>query len=405
MTLVIDVSSLTQEQRLIRCVVEVMGKVPAIAGIMMVGKREVSYNEAEVPTACTNGRDEWYGSTFLTPLRMPQIRFLVLHENYHKMYRHLKTWAHLWRIDAHLANIAMDHDINIKIMDEYGQDGWVEFIKGGCLNYDYRGWGTAKIFWHLHKKKKDNPQGGNGNPEDGDGEPLDEHDFEGAQEMDAEEKRELEREIDEAIRQGDIVAGKTGSGGSRDAQELLEPKVDWREVLRDFIQNQCKGSDFSSYRRPNRRYLQSGEYRPSGVSEKVEELCINNDMSGSIGNREISVVLTECKSCFDTVHPDKVRVLYWDTKVCADEEYTMDQLDSFVKSTKPKGGGGTDVTCVPRYMIDNDIKPQASIVFTDGYLYGGWGTWDHPVLWVILDNKSAKPDVGITIHVSSEDMR
>ena len=402
--LMTNLDTLTQEQRLMRCVSDCMGKVVACAGIIMIGTRKIVY-DGSVPTACTNGRDEWYGVEFLTKLRMAQIRLLVLHENYHKMRLDTVIWAHLNKIDPRLANISMDHDINIKIMDEYGADGWVEMIEGGCCNYEYRGWGTAKIFWHLHAQAKGNPDGNLPPHKDGDGEPFDEIDFDGAQKMETEEKSELKREINDAIRQGDIVAGKAGTGANRAVQELLNPQVDWREVLREFIQNHCHGSDYSTYRRANRRYLQRGEYRPSSVSEKIDMLCIAPDMSGSIGDDEIAVMLTECVSVFDAVHPDKVRILYWDTNVSADEEYTMDQLDDFAKSTKPKGGGGTDVVCVPKYMTDNNIKPQASIVITDGHLYAGWGTWDHPVLWVIIDNKSASPDVGQAIHVSSEDMR
>ena len=69
--------------------------------------------------------------------------------------------------------------------------------------------------------------------------------------------------------------------------------------------------------------------------------------------------------------------------------------------TKPVGGGGTDVRCVPEYLKQHKIKPQASIVFTDGHLYGGWGEWDHPVLWVIVDNPNATPDHGAVLHVDS----
>ena len=392
--------TLTPEQRLSKAVVDIMAKCHALAGIVMIGNREVVFNDLKVQTACTNGKNEWYSAEFMEPLNDAKLRFVVLHENYHKMYRHLITWKHLWAIDPQLANISMDHDINIKIMDEYGQDGWVEFIEGCCLNYDYRGWGTAKIFWHLYQQKKDNPDGGG----DGDGEPLDDHDWEGAEEMDAEEKRELEREIDEAVRQGSIIAGKTGSGGNRDMEELLEPKIDWREALREFIQETCAGADYSSYRRPNRRHLQSGDYWPSGVSEKVKCIAEHNDMSGSIGAREQQIMISELVGICKTVHPEELHVSYWDTKVCGYEKYKLDEMDHVAERTNPVGGGGTDVSCVPRYMIDNDIIPQASIVFTDGYLYGGWGTWDHPVLWVILDNKNAKPDVGKAIYVSTEDL-
>ena len=122
---------------------------------------------------------------------------------------------------------------------------------------------------------------------------------------------------------------------------------------------------------------------PSGVSERIEELLIAGDMSGSIGAREVSVILTEMKSICDMVHPEVVRILYWDTKVCADEKYQGPEIDNIATSTRPEGGGGTDVNCVPTYMAEHNISPQAAIIITDGYLYGGWGQWNCPVLWVI----------------------
>ena len=55
-------------------------------------------------------------------------------------------------------------------------------------------------------------------------------------------------------------------------------------------------------------------------------------------------------------------------------------------------------------MSKHGINAQAAIVITDGYLGGSWGKWDCPVLWVIVDNKNAKPDVGTVIHVTSRDL-
>ena len=142
---------------------------------------------------------------------------------------------------------------------------------------------------------------------------------------------------------------------------------------------------------------------PSGISESVEGIVVAGDMSGSIGEAEQAVILTEAKSCFDTVSPNWVRMMYWDTEVCSDEMYEQHELDDFIKSTKPVGGGGTNVECVPAHMTKHGIKAQAAIVITDGYV-GSWGTWDCPVLWVILDNDRAKPDVGTVIHVKSGDL-
>jgi len=128
------------------------------------------------------------------------------------------------------------------------------------------------------------------------------------------------------------------------------------------------------------------------------------DTSGSIGQHELTTFLSEVKGICDTVKPSKVRVLYWDTQVCRDEVYEMDELDTLPRSTKPSGGGGTMVECVPEYMGEHGIKPQATIILTDGYLGNSWGQWTCPTLWVILDNKSATSKVGKTLHVKSENL-
>ena len=392
---------ITEEQRLSKAVVDIMPRIPEIAGLLMIGERTI---DDTVPTACTDGRDELYGRAFVDSLNDAELRFVIIHEVFHKMYRHLITWAHLWELDSRTANIAMDYDINGKIIEEYGQDGWVKMPEGGCHDPKYKGWGTAKIFWDIYDPDAANDQPQGGKPDDGHPEGFDEHDWEGAKDMTADEQREIAREVDEAIRQGALVVGKLDGVTSRSFDELLKPKVDWREVLREFIHTTCAGNDFSTWKRPNRRFMGAGIYMPSGVSEKVKCIAEHNDMSGSIGKREQQVMISELVGICDAVTPDELHVSYWDTEVRGYEKYANDELSDVATKTKPVGGGGTDVRCVPAYLREHNIKPQASIVFTDGYLYGGWGDWDHPVLWVILDNKNAKPDNGVVVHVKSEDL-
>ena len=396
-------NQLTEEQRLTKAVVSIMGnpKYTALAGVLMIGDRNV-VDDPSVPTACTNGRDELYGREFVKQLNDAELRFLVLHEVYHKLFRHLTTWRHLYNQDAHLANVACDHVINIKIVDD-NKDHFASMtgaLESGCYDRKYVGMDTAQVYNLLRKDQEgDGEQGSEPLPEG-----FDKHDWDGASEMDAEEIRELAREIDEAVRQGALVAGKMGSGGDLGLEELLQPQVNWREALREFIQTTCAGSDYSTYSKPNRRYLSSGIYMPSGISEQVGELVLAIDTSGSIGKKELAAFLSEVKEICDTVHPDGVRLLYWDTKVCRDEKYDTHDLDNIVNSTKPEGGGGTDVECVTDYIRDNNINAQAAIVLTDGHLYGGWGQWSMPVLWCIMDNDHAKPDVGKTVNIKSRDM-
>ena len=81
---------LTAEQRLSKAVYDIINnpKYVALAGVVMVGDRSVSDT---VPTAYTNGRDEVYGRSFIESLNDAELRFLVLHEVYHKLYKLLTT--------------------------------------------------------------------------------------------------------------------------------------------------------------------------------------------------------------------------------------------------------------------------------------------------------------------------
>ena len=413
---------LNAEERLSKAIVAVMGspKYTALAGVLMLGEKTI---DEDVPTACTNGRDEKYGRAFVDELTDAELRGLLLHENYHKLYSHLTTWRHLYDINPQLANVACDYVINLKIMDD-NKDGFATLPEGGVVDERFRGMDSAQVFNLLRKEQATQPPGGSGGSDSQDNESgsgsgqadglengtlqsgagLDQHDWDGAQELSDEEKRELARDIDEAIRQGALAAGKMGGTGNRDLDQLLQPQVDWREVLREFVQATCAGSDYSTYSRPNRRLMSQGIYMPSGISERVEELVIAIDTSGSIGQSELTEFLSEVKGVCDTVKPNKVRLLYWGCSVVGDESYDMHELEQLTTSTKPKGGGGTDVNCVTQYMAKKSIKPQAAIVLTDGYLFGGWGEWTCPVLWTILDNEHALADVGKTVHIKARDM-
>ena len=399
-------AKLTPEQRLQKAVIDIMAnpKYVALAGILMIGERKIVDT---VPTACTDGKNEYYGRAFVESLNDRQLRFLVLHEVYHKLYRHLTTWR--WMFDKHqqAANMATDYVINIKLVDD-NKDRFATMdgpLSAGCLDEKYRGWDSAKVFHDLLDNAEDSEGGGQGQPGEGQPQGFDEHDWEGAQEMGAEEQKALAREIDEALRQGAMAAGKMGSGGERNFEDLLEAKVNWREALREFITSTCAGSDYSTWRRPNRRYIGAGIYMPSGISEKIGEIVIAPDMSGSTFTPSMMrSIMSEVKGIAETVNAEAIRVLYWDTEVCADERYEGGEIENLMNTTKPEGGGGTVVQCVPDYIAKHDIKAQAVIVLTDGYLGGDWGNWHHPVLWAVVDNKSATPSVGKTVHIESSDL-
>jgi predicted metal-dependent peptidase len=402
---------LTEEQRLTKAQADIIGNINyiAIANILMMGDHKVvEHGTKGCMTAMTDGINACYSRTFVAGLTDAELRFLILHEAYHVLYKHLTTYLHLYEKNPRKANMACDYVINLKLVDfdRANDKGFIVMPKVGLLDEQYRGMDSAQVYKLLPDDDEGDGSGkGQGQGQgQGDGESLDQHDWESAKELTPEERKELDRAVDEAVRQGALIAGKMGSGGSRMLDELLESKIDWREALREFVSTTCAGSDYSTWKRPNRRYISAGIYLPSGITETVGELVIAIDTSGSIGGRELAQFLGEVSAIAKAVKPQAVRLMYWDTSVCADEYYMQDQLDEIVKSTKPAGGGGTMVECVPEYMREKQIKPQAVIVLTDGYLGGSWGTWHVPVLWCVLDNKSATPDVGKCVHIESESM-
>ena len=389
-----------EERRLSKVKISIMRnpKFALWSGLMTVGKTSVV---EDIPSACTNGRDEQYGREFIKKLDDKELAFVVLHETLHKAYRHMTTWKRLHDEDHHLANLACDYVINLQLVDMDKDELLLAMPKRpdgkplGAIDERFRGMNAKQIFDIL---KEEQEEGGGGG-----GEGFDEHDWEGASSLSEEEKKQLEKEVDQAIRQGIIaeqkVVGKGGGRMGRDLADLVEPKVDWREVLREFVKATCNAKDTSSWRRVNRRYLSSDIYMPSLIGERVGHLVIGIDTSGSGGNKELGEFLSEVQSIAKDVHPDKVDLIYWDGEVAGHEEYSASQVDSIIDSTKPAGGGGTDPTCVMEYMKEKAIKPEAIIMLTDGYI-GNWGDeWNAPILWTIVGNNRDYAPVGKTIHV------
>jgi len=401
---------LSPTQRVQRAHVELMGHNATMtyAGVLMVGKYEV---RDDVPTACTNGIDCRYGSKFIKGLVDSDIRGLIMHENLHKTFQHMFLWQHLYKEDGKTANKACDYVINLIIHDlDKETGGFVTLPKGGLLDERFRDMDSQTVYNILKSEKEDEGDdgadgdgagGGGGGGEDGedDDEGFDSHDWESGQEMSQEDIEQVTKDINQAIRQGQLMAGKLGGNQSLVLGQLVEPKIDWREQLREFVSSVAVGKDISTWQRVNRRWLHQDIYMPSTVNETVGRIVVAIDTSGSIDGEILNKFLSEVQSICINVSPEKVDLLYWDTEVAAHEVYSQEQLGKLTSSTKPAGGGGTDVTCVPKYLKKNQIKAECVIVLTDGYLSGDWGTWESPVLWVILDNTGAVPTTGKAIHI------
>ena len=387
---------LTHQQRLERAHIQLLKSKPfaLLSGIMMLGTSKIMHEG--MPTAATNGRDKYYGAAFMDTLSEKEFAYIVAHENFHVMYKHLTTWRVLYKQHAMAANIACDHVINLQITALDPNGTVVQRPDMALYDEKYKGWDTKQVFEDVMKDAKE--QGGKGGPGDGEGDgAMDEHMWEEAEEMTKEEKETLAKEVDRAIRQGDIYAGKMGGNSARDIGALPEPKVDWREQLRDFVSNVCGGRDMSTWRRPNRRYMCRGMYMPTMYSESIGPIVIGIDTSGSIGEKDINRFLAEIKSITETNPPEKIHLLYWDTKVAGEETYEPHDYDQLVQSTKPAGGGGTDPTCVKEYVQNMGTQPELVLMLSDGCIFGGWPDFNCPTMWAMTTDRTA--EIGTTIRL------
>jgi predicted metal-dependent peptidase len=393
-------AKLSAEQRVQKSHVALMNdpKYCLYSGIFMLGRTEV---DDDLPTACTDGRNTYYGRKFVDSLKDSDLKGLILHENLHKAFRHTTVWKHLYKKDPKLANMACDFVINLMIHDSDPYGASVSLPEGGCLDEKYRGMDAGSVFRLLQQDKEDgksNGKGdGSGEDEQAGGQGFDEHDWEGADALSEDEKQALAREVDQALRQGALLAGKLNGNVPREITEAMEAKVNWKEVLRDFVNSICNDKDNSTWRRPNRRWVDQDVYMPSAIGEAVGRIVVAIDTSGSIGHAEIGQFLGELVSICNHVQPEHISLTYWDTEVCAHEKYERGEYESIMTSTKPAGGGGTDVNCVFKFVEEHKLNPECILILTDGYT--PWPTkLKYPTLFGITSHVIAP--IGKTVTIS-----
>tara|TARA_R110000803_G_scaffold8775_5_gene28257 strand:- start:147 stop:1262 length:1116 start_codon:yes stop_codon:yes gene_type:complete len=361
------------------------------SGVLSVGKVEFS---DRVPTAGTNGRDVVYNPEFIETLTDKQLNFIVLHEAIHKAFQHMHIWKTLFKQDPQLTNMAADYVVNASIVNAQDTNPlFAEMPDGGLYDKQYANMTTKQIYTLLKQKQDD------GEPQDG--ESLDSHDFDGADKLTAEEQVQTQKAIDQALRQGEIIRGKLGGKVNQSVDKILKPKVDWRAQLREYMTSICRSKDYSTWRRPSKRFIGQDIYMPSTVGESMGNLVVAIDTSGSIGAKELQLFLSEVVSVCSEVRPKRVDLLYWDSNVARHEVYEEGQYESLFDSTKPVGGGGTTVGCVNKFIQEKNLEPEAILILTDGYVENDWGgSWQHPTLWVVTESTTLSPH-GKTIHLDN----
>lgn len=136
---------------------------------------------------------------------------------------------------------------------------------------------------------------------------------------------------------------------------------------------------------------------PLKLMTEVLNIAIAVDTSGSIHLEKIdgvmSEVMSELRSRINSYAMSNVNIWCFDTMIYNHQT----SIDGFTL----KGGGGSNPDINFKFIKENNIKPKALVIVTDGYFDNIHEKCnpDINVIWVLIDrNKNFKPPFGIVIR-------
>lgn len=353
-------------------------------------------------TAAVDGRNLYYNTQFFNAMDNKEVEFVLAHEIYHMVYDHLGRRDNR---NPMLYNISADYIVNNELVD--GRIGTKPKIVDCYQDFKYRGWTSEEVYDTLYDEAKKNGEEFVKQL----GEMLDEHlDMEGDGDEEGQSKgrpKYSQAEIDQIkdeVKEAMINSAQTAGAGNvpagieRMVKELTEPKINWRELLRQQIQSTIK-HDYT-FGRPSRKGWHTGVILPGMNFMDTIDICVAIDMSGSISNEQAGVFLSEIQGIMEEYKDYKIKVWCFDTKVYNEDDFSGDDARE-ITEYNVAGGGGTDFVVNWTYMKDNDIQPKKFIMFTDGYAWDSWGDENYcDTVFIIHSNhnKELQAPFGITAH-------
>ena len=350
-------------------------------------------------TAATDGRNFYYNTRFIKMLRPKEVEFLFGHEVLHCVYDHFGSRGDR---NPQLWNIADDFCVNADLKKHHVG----EFITSVPCLYDhkYDGMSAEEVYDILYEKAdkidindllnkmiddhmdgddEQDGSGGDGN-EEGKGRPK----------LSKEERQQIKDEIKEAMLAAASAsdAGNIPAGVKRLIQDLTEPKMNWRELLRMQLESTIK-SDFT-WMRASRKGWHMDAVMPGMKVDPMIDIAIAIDASGSIDESMLKDFLGEVQGIMDSFPAYRIHVITFDTDAYNPAQYDSDNLDD-ICDYEVAGGGGTDFTCIFDYLKREEIEPKRLVVFTDGLPFGSWGDENYAdTVWILHGTTTIEPPWG-----------
>lgn len=366
----------------------------------MATRLKVEHCDDWCPTAATDGRHLYYNTQFFDALSNKEIEFVIAHEILHCVFGHLSRKEDR---DPQLYNIAADYIVNNTLVRD--RIGEIPKLVPCYQDFKYLDWTSEEVYDDLDQQydQEQLEQLGQLLDEHVDWESESEKDEDGNTKRPTYTKDEL-RQIRDEIKENMISSAQAAGAGNvpnevaRMIKDLTEPKMNWRELLRQQIQSTIR-NDFT-FQRPSRKGWHTGAVLPGQNFDETIDIAIALDMSGSICDSQARDFLSEVKGIMEEYKDYTIKIWCFDTNVYNEQEFTSDTGDDLL-DYKILGGGGTDFMCNWNYMKEQGIEPKKFLMFTDGYTWDSWGDPDYcDTVFVIHSNrdKNLEAPFGITAH-------
>lgn len=359
-------------------------------GQMATNLRLIEDNEG-CKTAATDGVNFYYNETFIDSLNKQEMIFVFGHEVLHNVFEH-----HFRRGNRNplIWNIACDYVVNLVLVQSHiGTPP--KLSKGGVLlDKKYENMYAEEVYDIFFKEIKDSKH-----LQALVDRLLDDHpDLSGKTQKEIEElKAKIKEDLLKASQSSG--AGNIPEGVLRHIKNITEPKLDWRDIIRQNIISVLV-SDSSFYRSNKKNtYADDSVIFAGRLKENAIKIVISMDMSGSITDGIANEFLSEIEGIVSQFREYTIDIWSFDTQVYNHVQYTSD-CGEFISEYEPKGGGGTMFECNWDYMKSNDINPELFIMFTDMFPCGGWGDPDYcDTIFVSRGNKGTVAPFGITVEM------
>lgn len=333
----------------------------------------------DIPTAATDMSTLYFNPDFMEKQTDDVILSVLAHEVMHMALEHgLRCQAR----NPQVWNFACDYALNLVL-----KDSGFEIPADWLCDDMYKGMSADQIYDKIMQQaKKGGGGGGKGQgggamqgdilPSDANNDPAKE----------AKVRRGIQQKVAAAANVA-RMAGKFAGELERLIGEILDPKVPWTHILRDYMTRVTK--DDEQWSRRNRRF--QNVYLPARHSEKMGEIVLIGDTSGSIGNDELCKYMAEAGAIAEDVHPERIRILWADTRVAGEQVFEEGQLID----PKPKGGGGTDMRVPLEKALE--YEPECVVLFTDGYTPWPEVEPDYPL--IVCCTTDTQVPIGLDIRI------